>query len=36
MSAVFAARAASADGYITGPDPSPSQALGRGATGPAR
>ena len=30
MSVVFAAKATSVDGYITGPDPSPSQALGRG------
>jgi hypothetical protein len=30
MSAVFTAKATSVDGYITGPDPSPSQALGRG------
>jgi RibD C-terminal domain len=30
MSAVFTALATSADGYITGPGPSPDQALGRG------
>ncbi len=30
MSAVFTALATSVDGYITGPDPSPDQALGRG------
>ena len=30
MSKVFAALAASADGYITGPDYSPEQALGTG------
>ena len=30
MSVVFAAKATSVDGYITGPDPSPRQALGRG------
>ena len=30
MSAVFSALATSADGYITGPDPSPEQALGTG------
>ena len=28
MTKVFAALASSADGYITGPDPSPEQALG--------
>lgn len=32
MSAVFTALATSADGYITGPDPSPDQALGRGGS----
>lgn len=30
MSAVFTALATSVDGFITGPDPSPDQALGRG------
>lgn len=30
MTAVFSALATSADGYITGPDPSPEQALGTG------
>ena len=30
MSGVFTALATSVDGYITGPDPSPDQALGRG------
>jgi dihydrofolate reductase len=30
VSAVFSALATSVDGYITGPDPSPSDALGRG------
>src|SRR6185437_13509439 len=30
MTKVFAALASSADGYITGPDPSPEQALGTG------
>ena len=32
MSAVFTALATSVDGYITGPDPSPDQALGRGGS----
>ena len=30
MTAVFSALATSADGYITGPNPSPEQALGTG------
>ena len=32
MSAVFTALATSGDGYITGPDPSPEQALGHGGS----
>jgi hypothetical protein len=34
MSAVFTALTTSVDGYITGPDLSPDQALGRGGCGP--